>query len=114
MHVAAPSTGLLARKHRQSLAGPSAASRHSAEAIGAYIAIRDRLFAEVENVATPEKLNRLAIANDLVRACLKPAQHPYEAQFLSDNEAARERTRCDAIRSKVGELLAAVANASWH
>ncbi len=113
MHVAAPSTGLLARKHRQSLAGPSAASRHSAEVINAYIAVRDRLAAEVEKIATPEKLNRLAIANDLVLACLKPARSPYEAQSLPEADAARERTRCDAVRSKLAKLLPAVAQASW-
>ena len=114
MHVAAPSTGLLARKHRQSLAGPSAASRYSSEVINAYIAIRDRLVDEVEKIATPEKLNRLAIANDLVLACLKPARHPYEAQSLPEPDAARERSRCDAVRSKVSKLVAAVANANWQ
>ena len=114
MHVAAPSSRLLTRKHRQSLAGPSAASRYSAEVINAYIAIRDRLVDEVEKIATPEKLNRLAIANDLVLACLKPARHPYESQSLSEAEAARERSRCAIVRSKVSKLQDAVATAQWQ
>lgn len=114
MHVAAPSSRVLARKHRQSLAGPRASSRHTAEVVSAYIAIRDRLLEEVGKIATPEKLNRLAIANDLVLACLKPARAPYEAQFLSESEAARERNRCNAIQGKVANLLAVVGRADWH
>ena len=114
MHVAAPSSSLLARKHRQSLTGPSATSRYAAEAIAAYIALRDQLVEEVEKVATPEKVNRLAIANDLVFACLKPARHPYEAQSLPEAEATRERTRCETIRGKVTKLLSLVATANWH
>ena len=114
MHVAAPSSKLLARKHRQSLTGPSAASRYSAEVINAYIATRDQLAKEVEKIASVEKLNRLAIANDLVLACLKPARHPYEAQCLPEAEAVRERSRCDAIRNKVAELLGLVAAANWR
>ncbi|MEY2545574.1 MAG: hypothetical protein QOG48_691 [Verrucomicrobiota bacterium] len=114
MHVAAPSSSLLARKHRQSLTGPSAASRYSADVINAYIGVRDQLVQDVEKVATLEKLNRLSIANDLVLACLKPARAPYEAQCLPDAEAVRERGRCDVIRSKVTKLLALVAKANWR
>jgi hypothetical protein len=114
MYIAAPSTSLLARKHRQSLTGPSASSRYAAEAINAYIAIRDQLLTEVEKVASPEKLNRLAIANDLVLACLKPARHPYEGQCLPESDAARERGRCEAVRSTVSKLLPLVAGANWR
>jgi hypothetical protein len=114
MHVAAPSSSLLARKHRQSLTGPSASSRYAAEAINAYIAVRDQLVAEVDKVASPEKLNRLAIANDLVLACLKPTRHPYGAQSLPEAEAVRERSRCEAIRNKVSKLLPVVASAVWR
>ena len=114
MYIAAPSTSLLARKHRQSLTGPRATSRYAAEAINAYIAVRDQLDVEVEKVATPEKLNRLAIANDLVLACLKPARHPYEGQSLPESDAVRERSRCESIRSKVSKLLPVVASANWR
>jgi hypothetical protein len=114
MHLAAPSSNVLARKHRQALAGPSAVSRYSTEVINSYIAIRDRLVDEVEKIATPEKLNRLAIANDLVVACLKPARHPYEAQSLPENEAVRERSRCETVRARLANLRALVAKADWR
>lgn len=114
MQIAAPSPRFLRRKHRQSLAGPSGVSRYSTDVVNAYIAIRDRLSEEVEKIATPEKLNRLAIANDLVFACLKPARSPYDAQFLSETEAAKERTRCDSIRGRIAKLLAAVSKADWR
>ena len=114
MQLAAPSPRFLRRKHRQSLVGPSAASRYSADVVNAYIAIRDRLIEEVEKIATPEKLNRLAIANDLVLACLKPARPPYDAQFLPEADAARERSRCDSIRGRISSLLSAVTKANWR
>lgn len=79
----------------------------SAEAIAeinAYIAIRDDLLAEAEQIRTRAKIDSLAVANDFVEKCLKPARPPYEKQCLSEAEAVRERTRCEAVKSRIAEL----------
>jgi hypothetical protein len=75
--------------------------------IYAYIAIRDELLAEAEELRTRAKIEGLVVANDFVRGCLKPVHAPYQAQSLPETEAARERKRCDSVRDRITQLRAA-------
>ncbi len=77
--------------------------------IKAYIAIRDGLLAEAEQLKTWEKIDSLAVANDFVQSCLKAARPPYESQYLPEADAARERKRCEAVMSRIGELRSQIA-----
>jgi hypothetical protein len=74
--------------------------------IKAYIAIRDGLLAEAEQLKTQEKIDSLAVANDFVQSCLKTARPPYESQYLPEPDAVRERKRCEAVRYRIAELRA--------
>jgi hypothetical protein len=74
--------------------------------INAYIAIRDDLLAEAEQLKTPAKINSLTVANDFVQSCLKAARPPYELQYLPEADAVRERKRCEAVRSRIADLRA--------
>ena len=74
--------------------------------IKAYIAIRDNLLAEAEQLNTPAKIDSLAVANDFVQSCLKAARPPYESQCLQEADAVHERKRCEAVRSRIAELRA--------
>ena len=74
--------------------------------IKAYIAIRDDLLAEAEQLKTQAKIDSLAVANDFVQSCLKAARLPYESQCLPEADALRERKRCEAVRSRIAELRA--------
>jgi len=79
-------------------------SVYSVAEINAYIAIRDQLLAEAEQLHTSAKLASTALANDFVEGCLKPARTPYEAQCLPESDASRERKRCEAVRERLTEL----------
>jgi hypothetical protein len=79
-------------------------SAYSAAEINAYIAIRDQLLAEAEEVPTSAKLASTGLANDFVQGCLQPARSPYEAQCLPEADAIRERKRCEAVRNRLAEL----------
>lgn len=79
-------------------------SAYSIAEINAYIAIRDQLLAEAEQLHTNAKIASTALANDFVEGCLKPARAPYEAQCLSESDAARERKRCAAVRDRIAHL----------
>ena len=79
-------------------------SKHALEEIAAYIAIRDGLLAEAENAATCESLRRVATANDFVETCLGPVRSPYEAQFLAEVDAGRERKRCELVKVRIAQL----------
>lgn len=83
---------------------PTFGSAYSIEEINAYIAIRDELVAEAEQVHTNAKLASATLANDFVEGCLKPARSPYEAQCLPESDAACERKRCEAVRIRIAEL----------
>jgi hypothetical protein len=83
---------------------PTFGSAYSITEINAYIAIRDQLLAEAEEVHTSAKLASTALANDFVEGCLKPARSPYEAQCLPESDAACERKRCEAVRIRIAEL----------
>jgi hypothetical protein len=72
--------------------------------INAFIAIRDELLAEVEEVKTASKLDSLIVANNFVESCLTPARSPYDMQFLPEPAAKRERKRCDQIKRRVADL----------
>lgn len=72
--------------------------------IKAYIAIRDNLLAEAEQLKTRTKIDSLTVANDFVLNCLKPVRPPYQSQCLPEAQAVRERKRCEAVRSRITEL----------
>lgn len=79
-------------------------SAYSAAEINAYIAIRDQLLAEAEQLHTSAKIASTALANDFVEGCLKPARAPYDAQCLPESDAVRERKRCAAVRDRIAQL----------
>jgi hypothetical protein len=78
--------------------------KHAVEEINAYIAIRDILLIQAEESTTGAKLRSVAIANELVETCLRPARSPYEAQCLLESDAVRERERCAAVKVRIAEL----------
>lgn len=85
------------------------ASQEAVEEINAYIAIRDNLLAEAEELRTRAKIDSLCVANDYVATCLRPARSPYEAQCLPAADAARERQRCEAVKFRIAKLRALAA-----
>jgi hypothetical protein len=87
----------------------TAASKDLVDDINAYIAIRDDLLAEAEQIMTRAKIDSVTVANDFVATCLKPARSPYQAQCLPERDAVRERRRCEAVRARLRELAALIA-----
>jgi hypothetical protein len=85
---------------------PTFGSAYSVAEINAYIAIRDQLLAEAEQLRTAAKLASTALANDFVMGCLQPARPPYEAQCLPETDAIRERKRCEVVRNQIAQLRA--------
>ena len=83
---------------------PAFGSAYSVAEINAYIAIRDQLLNDAERLHSTAKLASAALANDFVEGCLKPARSPYEAQSFPENDASRERKRCEAVRVRIAEL----------
>jgi hypothetical protein len=77
--------------------------------INAYAVIRDIALAEAEKEPSSLNLERLRIANDFVKDCLKPARPPYTAQHLPETDAARERDRCRDVRVRLSLLRAHLA-----
>jgi hypothetical protein len=92
-----------ARKCARTVAPPAGSTETIAE-INAYIAIRDDLLAEAEQIRTRAKIDSLVVANDFVEKCLKPARPPYEGQCLPPGEAIRERKRCEVVKGRIAEL----------
>jgi len=88
--------------------GESSSSKQAVEEINAYIAVRDVLLVEAEEVTTRARLDRLTIANEFVETCLRPARSPYEAQCLAEKDAIRERKRCASVKARNAELRLAV------
>ena len=84
-------------------------SAYSIAEINAYIAVRDQLLAEAEELRTSAKLASTALANDFVLGCLQPARSPYEAQYLPESDAIRERKRCQAVRNRIEQLRVSAA-----
>src|SRR5882724_5146928 len=85
-----------------------ASSKHVIDEINAYIAIRDELLAEAEQIMTRAKIDSVTVANDFVATCLKPVRPPYHAQCLPETDAVRERKRCETVKARVQELIALV------
>ena len=83
-------------------------SPYAIDEINAYAAIRDDLLAEAEDIPTRAKLASVAVANDFVETCLKPPQSPYRLQHLPEDEATRERNRCNAVKNRIAELRARI------
>jgi hypothetical protein len=84
-------------------------AKHAHAEINAYIAIRDQLLGEAEQIPTNSTLHRACIANDVVEIFLKPAKTPYQAQYLSENDAAGERDRCEQVKNRIAELRKKIA-----
>ena len=84
-------------------------SVYSVAEINAYIAIRDDLLAEAEELHTSAKLAATELANDFVFGCLKPARSRYEAQCLPESDAVRERKRCEIVRERIAQLRSSAA-----
>jgi hypothetical protein len=99
---------VLTKKHARPPANP-ATSQHVVDEINAYIAIRDELLAEAEQIMTRAKIDSVTVANDFVATCLKPARPPYQAQCLPETDAVRERRRCETVKARIRELMALVA-----
>ena len=83
---------------------PTFGSAYTVAEINAYIAIRDQLLAEAEDLRTASKIASTALANDFVQGCLQPARSPYDAQYLPETDAVRERKRCEAVRNRIAQL----------
>jgi len=88
---------------------PTFGSAYTVAEINAYIAIRDQLLAEAEEIRTASKLASTILANDFVLGCLQPARSPYEAQSLAETDAIRERQRCGIVRDRIAQLRNAAA-----
>ena len=107
MPLASSPTKLTSRsKLRKSKPARSIDALNVIAEIKAYIAIRDDLLAEAEQLKTQAKIDSLAVANDFVQSCLKAARLPYESQCLPEADALPERKRCEAVRSRIAELRA--------
>lgn len=74
--------------------------------INAYVVIRDIALAEAEKEPSSLNLERLRIANDFVKDCLKPPRPAYKTQHLPEADAARERERCRDVRFRLSSLRA--------
>ena len=72
--------------------------------IHAYLAARNLVLREAEENTTESNLRRAMSANEFAENCLRPARSPYEAQSLSEAEAARERQHCQAVKMRLAEL----------
>lgn len=86
-----------------------ASAQHVVDEINAYIAIRDELLTEAEQIMTRAKIDSVSVANDFVATCLKSARPPYDTQCLAENDAIRERRRCEVVNARIRELIALLA-----
>ena len=99
----------LASKKETQPSACAAGSKYIVDEINAYIAIRDGLLVEAEQLMTPAKIDSAAVANNFVFTCLKPARPPYQAQSLPKSQAAHEGRRCEKIRARLAKLSAQIA-----
>jgi hypothetical protein len=86
-------------------ANGESSSKQAVEEINAYIAVRDVVLVEAEEVTTRARLDRLAIANGSSKPALRPPRSPYEAQCLAETDALGERKRCASVKVRIAELL---------
>lgn len=84
---------------------PTGANDPVAE-INAFIAIREELLAEAEEVPTFAKLDSVSVANDFIETCLQQTQPAYKSQQLDPADGARERQRCCEVKARIVELRA--------
>jgi hypothetical protein len=115
MQLATTSARQASKKDQRMAADPMgrhAANQSAVDEINAYIAVRDGLLDETEAAPTSGRLDRLAAANEFVVNCLKPARSPYEAQYLSEMEAACERKRCEAVQTQIAKWRAQISCAA--
>ncbi len=85
---------------------PQPDQRAIAEEIFSFIATRDLLLAEAEELPTEANLHRVWMANEFAERCLEPSRPPYEAQTLPAAEAGFERRRCQTIKVRIAALRA--------
>jgi hypothetical protein len=78
--------------------------------INTFIAIRDHLLTDAEASKTREQISRASLANQAVETCLRSPRHPYEAQFLPEADAIRERQRCQVAKSRIAKLRASTVS----
>jgi hypothetical protein len=102
--IGSSTTGRAGKKSRPAQPRECQRSEYVIGEINAFIAIRDELLAEAEEVKTPSKLESLIVANNFVESCLTPARSPYELQFLPEPAANHERERCEQIKRRVADL----------
>ncbi|MDP9253764.1 MAG: hypothetical protein M3O66_02300 [Verrucomicrobiota bacterium] len=86
-------------------------SKSACDEINAYIAIRDSLLAEAEEGPTSAALHRACFVNEVVELFLKPARPPYESH-RPEADAIREGERCAAVKVRIAELRALIAERS--
>jgi hypothetical protein len=103
-----PATKPESRRSASTLS-PTFGSAYTVAEINAYIAVRDQLLAEAEEIRTASKLASTALANDFVLGCLQSGRSPYEAQCLPETDAVFERQRCEAVRDRIVQLRNSVA-----
>lgn len=78
------------------------------EEIYSFLAVRDLLLAEAEDLTTEASLHRVWMANEFAERCLEPTRPPYQSQNLPGPEALAERQRCKTIKLRIAELRARV------
>ncbi len=104
MQLASPTPREALKPNRAKAQPTEAASPEAIAEINAYIAIRDELFSEAEQLRTSAKLDSATVANDFVATYLRPARSPYQAQSLPETDAARERKRCQFVQGRIAQL----------
>jgi hypothetical protein len=103
MHGAIPTLERRTQNFTQK-ASPPAGQDFASEEIYAYVAARDTLLTEAEEEPSAVTVKRARLANDFVENCLRPASVPYGGQFLSEQEAVRERQRCRNVSARIAQL----------
>jgi hypothetical protein len=88
------------------------ANHYAIDEINAYIAVRDGLLGEAEQIPTEASLERLVLANNFVANSLKPTRAPYMTQYLPDVDAVRELKHCHAVDARIVKLRARLVRAA--
>lgn len=99
-------------KHHPAKALKAPATDPVAEEIFSFIAVRDLLLAEAEDLTTDASLHRVWMANEFAERCLEPARPPYQAQSLPIAEANFERRRCKTVKVRIAQLRTRIHRAA--
>src|ERR1043166_5106402 len=91
-------------KHEQA---ERTASQHAHDELGAYIAIRNILLANVEKWPTSEAIASLRAANDVVENSAQPACAPYQAQHLSQTDQDAQSKVSQKVKQRIAQWSAA-------